>query len=275
MSAILHVGTSAGGARAKAVVAINKARTVIRSGQVDCPPDFEHYLIKLDGVEEHKSTNETFGDPKGYGRMEYAYYLMAKDAGINMSESELLIEGARAHFITRRYDRTGNQKHHYTSLCAMDHADFKTPGAYSYEQLLVIARKLRLPRADAIEIFRRMVFNIVARNHDDHTKNFGFLLHDENSRWRLSPAFDVAYSYKPGSRWVNDHQLTLNGKRDNFTKADVLGFARLIHNFREANDIVEQVTSTVSRWQEYSERAGVFAELSAEIHRNLRLNLIV
>jgi len=164
MNALFQVGTSAGGARAKALVAVNADRTRIRSGQVAAPAGFEHYLLKFDGVEEHRVSSEVFGDPKGFGRMEYAYYLMAQDAGINMSPSELLIDGVRAHFMTRRFDRSGNHKHHYISLCAMDHADYKAPGSYSYEQLLRVARQLRLPREDAVEIYRRMVFNVVARN---------------------------------------------------------------------------------------------------------------
>ena len=271
MQAILQVGTSAGGARAKAVIAVNAGRTQIRSGQVDAPEGFEHYLLKFDGVEEHKADAETFGDPQGYGRMEYAYYLMAKDAGINISDSELLIEGGRAHFMTRRFDRTGNRKRHYVSLCAMDHADYKKPGRYSYEQLLSVARQLRLPREDAIEIFRRMVFNVIARNHDDHTKNFGFLLDGFDSHWRLSPAFDVAYSYKKGSPWVDRHQLSLNGKRDDFVHDDLMAVARLISNFREARKIIDQVSEVVRQWQHYAESAQVFLPLQQEVQRNLRL----
>jgi len=166
MSALFQVGTSAGGARAKALIAINKERTEIRSGQIDAPEGFDHYLLKFDGIEEQKTESEIFGDPKGFGRMEYAYYLMAKDAGINIQDSELLIHNGLAHFMTKRFDRlehisaTGkinqNRKVHYASLCAMDHADYKQPGAYSYEQLLAISRQLRLPRADAIEIYRRI-----------------------------------------------------------------------------------------------------------------------
>ena len=273
MNAILQVGTSAGGARAKALVAINAERSEIRSGQVDAPEGFEHYLLKLDGVQERNIDTETFGDPRGFGRMEYAYYLMAVDAGLTMSPSELLLEGERAHFLTKRFDRSGNRKHHYVSLCAMDHADYKKPGSYSYEQLLSTARKLRLPRADAIEIYRRMVFNVVARNHDDHSKNFGFLLNSPNSDWRLSPAFDVAYSYKPGSPWVNSHQLSANGKRDDFTRADLLKIANLINNFREAEGIIEQVIVTVSKWREYAEEAGVSSELRERIQGNLCLGV--
>ncbi len=272
MHAILQVGTSAGGARAKALVAINEERTQLRSGQVDAPAGFEHYLLKFDGVEEHKADSESFGDPQGFGRMEYAYYLMATDAGLNMSPSELLIEGPRAHFMTRRFERAGNRKLHYISLCAMAHADYRKPGAYSYEQLLAVARQLRLPRQDAVEIFRRMVFNVVARNHDDHTKNFGFLLDDAQASWRLSPAFDVAYSYKKGSPWVDTHQMSINGKRDHFARDDLLAVAALIGNFsREAKDIIEGVREVVRQWPDYARRAGVAAPLREQIQQNLRL----
>lgn len=278
MQAILQVGTSAGGARAKALVAVNADRTQIRSGQVDAPEGFEHYLLKFDGVEEHKTDSESFGDPRGFGRMEYAYYLMAKETGINLSPSELLLEGGRAHFMTRRFDREGNRKLHYASLCAMDHADYKKPGTYSYEQLFAVARQLKLPRADAIEIFRRMVFNVIARNHDDHTKNFGFLLDgpalkgSRGQQWRLSPAFDIAYSYKPGSPWVDSHQLSLNGKRDNFERNDLLVVAGLIGNFaREAPKIIDQVLAVVSQWPYYANQAEVFPDLQAEVQANLRL----
>ena len=276
MSALFQVGTSAGGARAKALVAVNADRTQLRSGQVDAPPGFEHYLLKFDGVEEHKHDSEVFGDPKGFGRMEYAYYLMALDAGINMSPSELLIDGQRAHFMTKRFDRTsgkeGNKKIHYVSLCAMDHADYKKPGSYSYEQLLSVARQLKLPRQDAIDIYRRMVFNVIARNHDDHSKNIGFLLGSENSSWRLAPAFDLAYSYKKDSPWVNSHQMTVNGKRDNFVRDDLLAVGTLIGNFKkESQHIIDEVLSVVKKWDDYAKQAGVFEGLSKVIKKNHRL----
>lgn len=274
LTGLLQVGTSAGGARAKALVAINQARTEIRSGQVEAPAGFEHYLLKFDGVVEHSSGRETFGDPQGFGRMEYAYYLMAKDAGISISPCELLMDGERAHFLTKRFDRLGNHKLHYQSLCAMDHADYKKPGHYSYEQLFAVARKLRLSRAEAIEIFRRMVFNLVARNQDDHSKNIGFILPGPRTQWQLSPAFDLAYSYKPGSPWVNSHQLSLNGKRDQFTRADLLSAAKLISNFqREAEEIIEQVLAVVSRWKDYARKVAVDKKLAQEIENNLRLDL--
>jgi serine/threonine-protein kinase HipA len=272
MTALFQVGTSAGGARAKALVAVNLDRTQLRSGQVDAPPGFEHYLLKFDGVEEHKVSSEAFGDPKGFGRMEYAYYLMASDVGINVSPSELLIEGERAHFMTKRFDRDHNRKRHYVSLCAMDHADYKKPGAYSYEQLLAVARQLKLPRRDAIEIYRRMVFNVIARNHDDHTKNTGFILDSISSTWRLAPAFDLAYSYKKSSPWVNSHQMSLNGKRDNFSKEDLLAVASLIGNFKkESLQIIDEVMAVVSNWNDYANKAEVFDELSQVIKQNHRL----
>lgn len=275
LNGILQVGTSAGGARAKALIAMNSTRTEIRSGQIDAPEGFEHYLLKFDGIVEHSTNQETFGDPQGFGRMEYAYYLMAKDAGIAISPCELLLDGQRAHFLTKRFDRIGNYKLHYQSLCAMDHADYKKPGQYSYEQLFSVARQLRLKRADAVEIYRRMVFNIVARNHDDHTKNTGFLLAGPREQWQLAPAFDIAYSYKAGSPWVNSHQLSLNGKRDDFTRDDLLQAATLISNFtKEAKQIIQQVTEIVSSWENYAETAEVDKSFIKTIKDNLRLNLI-
>ncbi len=271
MKAILQVGTSAGGARAKAVVAVNKERSHIRSGQRDAPEGFEHYLLKLDGVEERKTDSETFGDPQGFGRLEYAYYLMARDAGIAISDSELLVEGPRAHFMTRRFDRIGNRKLHYGSLCALDHADYKKPGTYSYEQLLAVARRLKLPREDAIEIFRRMVFNVIGRNHDDHSKNFGFILAGPGATWRLSPAFDVVYSYRKDSPWVAAHQMSLNGKREHFSREDIMAVAKLIGNFREAPKIIQRVLEVVSEWPAYAKQAGVFEPLQQEVASNLRV----
>lgn len=274
MMALYQIGTSAGGARAKVLIAVNQERSEFRSGQVDAPAGFEHYLLKLDGVEQHKTDSETFGDPQGFGRMEYAYYLMAKEAGITISPSELLIEGERAHFISKRFDRDGNRKRHVVSLCAMDHADYKKAGAYSYEQLLAVARRLKLPRQDAIEIYRRMVFNIVARNHDDHTKNTSFTLDDVNSQWRLSPAFDLAYSYKKGSPWVNSHQMSVNGKREGFVREDLLAVGALIGNFKkEAKQIIEDTINVVSDWHVYAKKADVFDLLAKEIKQNHRLNL--
>lgn len=268
--ALFQVGTSAGGARPKAIIGINKARTEIRSGQIDLPEGFEHYLLKFDGVSERSRTKETFGEPQGFGRMEYAYYRMAKDAGINMSDCELLMDGVRAHFMTKRFDRIGNKKVHYQSLCAMDHADYKMPGHYSYEQLFSLMRSMKLSRAQALELYRRMVFNIVARNHDDHTKNFGFILNEQH-KWELAPAFDMAYSYKPGSKWLNSHQMSLNGKRDDFTRKDLLAPAEKFK--KEANQIIDEIIEIVSQWPKYAKEAEVFPDFIREIQNTHELGL--
>ncbi|MDO3381094.1 type II toxin-antitoxin system HipA family toxin [Gilvimarinus algae] len=274
MSHLLQVGTSAGGARPKAVIAVNADRTQILSGQVEAPPGFEHYLLKFDGVVEYRQDRETFGDPQGYGLMEYAYYLMALDCGLDMSPSELLEENGRAHFMTRRFDRERNQKYHILTLCAMAHADFKQPGAFSYEELLSVARQLNLSVEEQRQIYRRMVFNVIARNHDDHTKNTAFYV-DDDLRWRLAPAYDIAYSYKPGSPWVNSHQLSINGKRDGFTRGDLLQVAKLITRFndRQATAVIDETIAVIAQWKDYANRAGVFAPFADEIFANLRLQL--
>ena len=276
MDNLFQIGTSAGGARAKAVIAINKKRTSIRSGQLTAPKGYEHFLLKFDGVSEKRSVSEIFSDPKGFGIMEYAYYLMARDAGIDISYSELLKEKNRAHFITRRFDRTGNEKTHFLTLCGMDHADFKRPGSYSYEELFSVARRLHLSRNDAIEIFRRMVFNVISRNQDDHAKNIGFLLEKDTGKWRLAPAYDVAYSYRKDSPWVASHQMSVNGKRDRFNRHDlqVVGTS-CIGNFsgKDADRIIDSVIDVVKKWEFYAEETGVFPWLRGEIKKHLRLNI--
>jgi serine/threonine-protein kinase HipA len=273
LEALFQIGTSAGGARPKAVIAVNAARTSVLSGQIDVPEGYEHYLIKFDGVDEHSAGKETFDDPKGFGRMEYAYFKMARDAGINIMHCELLERGGLAHFMTKRFDRIGRKKLHYQSLCAMDHADYRQPGLYSYEELLQTMRRLRLPRTDAVELYRRMVFNVVARNQDDHTKNFGFMI-TEDGDWSLAPAFDIAYSYKQDSQWINSHNLSINGKRDDFTRADLLAVGKGISNFyTDAELIINEVTSVVARWEEYASEAEVFPKLQKLIAGNIRLNL--
>ncbi len=276
MDNLFQLGTSAGGARAKAVIAINKSRTSIRSGQLTAPKGYEHFLLKFDGVSEKKSASEIFSDPKGFGIMEYAYYLMAVDAGIDISYSELLMEKNRAHFITRRFDRTGNKKSHFLTLCGMDHADFKKPGTYSYEELFSVARKLHLSRSEAIELFRRMVFNVISRNQDDHAKNIGFMLEKETGVWRLAPAYDVAYSYRKDSPWVAFHQMSINGKRDNFSRHDLheVGTS-CIGKFskKDADSIIDSVIDVVKKWNHYADETGVFPWLRDEIKQHLRLNI--
>lgn len=273
MLALLSVGTSAGGARPKAVLAFNESLTQVRSGQSQVPEGFTHYLMKFDGVSEHNTNKETFGDPMGFGAMEYVYSIMAKNCGIHMMPCKLLNEGDRRHFLTQRFDRQGNEKIHVQSLNGIAHVDYKMPGSYSYEQLIMLARELRLSPQEAMELFKRMVFNIVARNHDDHSKNFAFIL--EDGKWKLAPAYDLAFSYKPGSAWVNSHWMALGGKRDNFELNDFLAFEKLSPIFTRAKIIstIEEITEQVSQWRRLASNENVPEKLIAEVETNLRLNL--
>ena len=248
---IIRVGTSAGGNRPKAVLAFNPETKEVRSGQVSALPGFEYWVLKFDGV-----TDQSLGDPAGYGRIEYAYYKMATAARINMMKCQLLEEDGRAHFMTQRFDRTRNgDKLHMLSLCAMAHFDFNSPGAYSYEQVFQVMRQLRLPYKDAEQQFRRMVFNVVARNQDDHTKNISFLM-DKNGVWRLSPAYDVIYSYNPAGPWTSMHQMSIAGKRDQFTRDDLNGIGQEM-NIKSSNKIIDEIVETVSDWPSYAKDAGV------------------
>lgn len=269
---ILRVGTSAGGARAKAVIAWNRQTNEVRSGQIEAGTGFDYWLLKFDGVTGNK--DKELEDPKGYGAIEYAYYLMAKAAGINMSECRLLEEGGRRHFMTRRFDRLdGGEKLHMQSLCALAHFDFNSAGAYSYEQALLTIRQLNLPMATVEEQFRRMAFNIIARNQDDHVKNIAFLM-DKTGQWSLAPAFDVIYSHNPAGDWTATHQMTMNGKRDGFTLADFRAFAKNAMMKRgRAESIVEEVLAAVSKWPDFAEQAQVANNWRKQIQKNLRLDL--
>jgi serine/threonine-protein kinase HipA len=273
MLSLLSVGMSAGGARPKAVLAFNDDFTQVRSGQVNAAKGFTHHIMKFDGVSEHRQGQETFGDPQGYGAMEYVYYLMATQCGINMMPTRLLDEGSRRHFVTQRFDRLGNDKVHVQTLNGLAHVDYKRPGSYSYAEVFGIARQLRVPAKDAEELLRRLVFNIVARNHDDHSKNFSFMLVDK--QWRLSPAYDLAYSYKPGSQWVNSHWMSLNGKRDTFTRDDIYSLETLIPSFsrKKINRVIDKTIEQVSQWSTLATEQDVPKSLATEIASNLRLQL--
>jgi serine/threonine-protein kinase HipA len=267
---ILKVGTSAGGARAKAVISWHPVSNEVRSGQVAAGEGFEYWLLKFDGVSGNK--DKELEDPKGYGAIEYAYYLMAKEAGITMSESRLLEENGRRHFMTRRFDRlAGGEKLHMQSLCALAHFDFNNAGAYGYEQALLAMRQLQLPMAAIEEQFRRMAFNIVARNQDDHVKNIAFLM-DKQGQWSLAPAFDVTYSYNPSGAWTSMHQMTLNGKRDAFTLEDFKDCAKSALMKRgRAEAILDEVVAAVMQWPTFAEAANVSAEWQAQIRHTHRL----
>jgi serine/threonine-protein kinase HipA len=265
LSEILKIGTSAGGARAKAVIAYNKATGEIKSGQANAPIGFEHWLLKLDGV-----TDAQFGESYGYGRVEFAYYLMAKDCGIDMMDSELLEENGRAHFMTKRFDRDGNNiKHHIQTWCGMQHLDFQELYSYSYEQLFQTMRLLRLTYPEAEQMFKRMVFNVLATNYDDHTKNFSFRL-KKGGRWELSPAYDICYSYDPNNVWVNQLTLSINGKHKNITTADFMTIA-IANNIKKAEQLIEEIKSTVRDWEKYAKKANVRPDLAQLIKTNLNV----
>ena len=269
---ILKVGTSAGGARAKAVIAWNPTTNEVRSGQVATAAGFEYWLLKFDGVKGNR--DKELDDPQGYGSIEYAYSKMAKAAGIRMTDCRLFEENGRRHFMTRRFDRLPDGgKLHMQSLGAMAHFDFNAAGAHSYEQAMLTIRQLSLGMDDIDEQFRRMAFNIVARNQDDHVKNIAFLM-DRKGRWSLAPAFDVTYSFNPDGDWTSRHQMTLNGKRDRFTLADFKQCAKACSMKRgRAKAIVDQVRTAVENWRDFAEQAGVEEVLQTKIQSQLRLEL--
>ena len=266
---ILRVGTSAGGAKPKAIIAYNEQTNEVRSGQVKAPEGFGYWLLKFDGVtySEHGSVME---NPKGIGNVEYAYYKMAQACGIGMAECRLLDEGDNYHFMTRRFDRTNNgDKIHMQTVAGLAHLD--RDQRHSYEEIFGIIRKMNLPMEASQQLFRRMVFNVVARNNDDHTKNFSFLM-DRNGKWQLAPAYDLCYSYKPGGRWIGQHQLSLNGKQDEFTRQDLLTVGENM-GIRRCNEIIEEVVESVSSWNTIAKDCGVRENHIAEIEKSLLLTL--
>ena len=270
---ILRVGTSAGGARAKAIIAWNQQTDEVRSGQVKAGKDFSYWLLKFDGVSGNR--DKELDDPAGYGLIEHAYYHMAKKAGIGMEESRLLKENGRSHFMTRRFDRTDSgQKIHMQSFCAMEHFDFKKAGAHSYEQALRTIRKLGMPMVAIEEQFRRMAFNIIGRNQDDHVKNIAFLM-DKLGNWSLSPAFDMTYSHNPQGDWTSRHQMSLNGKRDDFTIEDFKACAKNVSLKRgRAEEIVRQVREAVLQWKNFADKSGVPPEVADCIARAHRTEIL-
>lgn len=264
LSQIISVGTSAGGARAKAVIAWNRETNEVRSGQAETSKGFEHWLIKFSGVAGNKDKEDE--DREDFGIIEYAYYLMAKEAGINMSECRILDDGKNSHFMTKRFDRDdkGN-KFHMQTLCAMAHMDFNQAGVYSYEQLFSILNKIGTHHKDSVEAFKRMLFNIYAFNCDDHTKNISFLM-DKSGQWKLSPAYDVSFSYNPNGLWTSSHQMTVNGKRKNFTESDFDTCAKLGNlSDREVKNAISDVKSALSDWKSIAKNAGLSKKRTDEI----------
>jgi serine/threonine-protein kinase HipA len=270
LAQILRVGTSAGGARAKAVVGWNPRTLEVRSGQLDLPAGFSHWILKFDGVRGNR--DRELDDPAGYGLVEYAYSEMARAAGIEMSECRVHAEGQHHHFMTRRFDRSGGSgRIHMLSLGAIAHFDFNQPGAYSYEQAFAVAEQLELPASSREQLFRRMVFNLVARNQDDHVKNIAFLM-DPAGKWTLSPAFDVTYSYNREGRFTSRHQMTVNGKRSDFVVQDLVAAAQhaLLPRGR-ARRILEQAVDVVAGWDVFAAGAGVPAAMASRIADTHRL----
>jgi serine/threonine-protein kinase HipA len=258
------VGTSAGGARAKAVIAWNQTTNEVRSGQVRAGDGFGYWLLKFDGVSGNK--DKELDDPRGYSLIEYAYALMASAAGIEMMECRLLNEGGRSHFMTKRFDRTeSGGKLHMLSLGALAHYDYNLAGGYSYEQAFDVMRRLELPMQSVEQQFTRMAFNIVARNQDDHVKNIAFLM-DRSGAWSLSPAYDVTYAWNPSGRWTATQQMSMNGRRDGFTADDFVACGKTVALKRgRALEILSEVQDAVKRWPEFAARAEVAPDTTARI----------
>lgn len=264
---ILRLGTSAGGQRAKAIIAYNKETGEVRSGQIDAPEGFDYYLIKLDGV----SAEAGFKKTENHGRLEYSFSELVKRCGIDMTECSLIEENGRAHFLTRRFDREKGKKIHMQTLCGMAHYDFRFQRGYSYEQVFNVMRRLRLPYSQAQEMFRRMVFNVVLRNQDDHTKNISFLM-DPDSQWRLSPAYDIGFAYNPAGAWTRTHQMSINGKIDDLTRKDLLECAA-VNNIKNAPEIIDHICEVASGWPALAKECGVPQAMIDAIVPHLLLKL--
>lgn len=248
---ILRLGTSAGGQRAKAIIAYNKDTGEVRSGQVDAPVGFDYYLIKLDGV----SATAGFKETENFGRLEYSFAKLVRACGIDMTECSLIEENGRAHFLTKRFDRVGGEKVHMQTLCGIAHYDYRLLRGYSYEQAFNIMRGLHLSYKEAQEMYRRVVFNVVVRNQDDHTKNISFLM-DKQGKWRLSPAYDMGYAYNPKGAWTSAHQMSINGKFDDITRADLLELAAR-NNIRNASQIIDEVCDACALWPRIAKECEV------------------
>ena len=269
MTDILQVGTSAGGARAKAVIAWNPDTNEVRSGQTTTPKGFDYWLIKFDGVGNNR--DKELADPQGYGLIEYAYSKMARDCGIIMSECRMFEEGDRHHFMTKRFDRINGDKLHMQSLGALAHLDFNMAGAHSYEQAFDVMRRLDMSATSIEELYRRMVFNVIARNQDDHVKNIAFLM-NRQGQWSLAPAYDITYSYQPSGQWTNNHQMTINTKNDNFTLDDFKKCSEVALLKRgRYKTILREINKVVSNWCNYADDVNVNPEHRDKIQTALRL----
>jgi len=270
---ILRVGTSAGGARAKAILAWNPKTNEFRSGQVKISSGFEYWIMKFDGVSNNR--DKELSDPQGYGMIEYAYYLLAVKAGIEMTECRLHHEGGRSHFMTKRFDRNvDGTKIHMQSLCAIAHVDFNEPALYSYEQTIQTMKRLGLSQSDLEQQVLRSMFNVVGRNHDDHVKNIAFLM-NRRGDWKLSPAFDVSYAYDPMGYWTSQHQMSINGKRDLISKQDVISLAKLAGiKSNRALEMLDRVITTMKSWPEVAGNVGIAEDRIRKIQAAHRISLL-
>ena len=267
---ILRVGTSAGGARAKAILAWNPNTNEFRSGQINIDKGFEHWLMKFDGVKDNNSMELQI--PLGYGKIEYAYHLMAIEAGIKMTSCRLHKEGGRSHFMTKRFDRTNSgNKLHMQSLGAIAHYDYNQSDAYSYEQAIKVIKRLKLSHEDVKQQVIRTIFNIVCRNHDDHVKNIAFIM-NRKGVWSLSPAYDISYSWDPNGKWTHQHQMSVNGKRTDIKRSDIVEYADFsgIKKF-QANEMIDKVVETAKNWPDIAHEAGISDNRISEINNHLLL----
>jgi len=272
IKAILTIGTSAGGARPKAIIAYNDATGQVRSGQIQAGDGFGYWLLKFDGVS--RAGDHGLADPKGWCAVEYAYSVMARAAGVHMSECRLLEEHGRRHFMTRRFDRgRDGGKLHMQTVGALEHVSYNEPGTYSYEQALLLVRRLGLDAASVEQLFRRMVFNVIARNQDDHVKNIAFLM-DHSGAWSLAPAYDLTWAWQPGNRWLDRHQMSINGKREDLTVADLRAVARVAGLKRgRAETILAEVVEAVGRWPAIARETNIDEAMTEQIARSHRLSL--
>ncbi len=263
---IIQLGTSAGGARAKAIVALNPSTHEVRSGQFDIPDGFEAWLLKLDGV----TSFQDLGTTQTYGRIEYAYHLMALDAGVQMSPCRLLEENGRAHFMTKRFDRgPGGQRHHMQTLCSIAHMDYNLIGVHAYEQLFNTILAMKLGDAAMLQTLRRMVFNVAAANCDDHPKNFSFLIRQGGTKWELAPAYDLTFAYNPANKWVSQHLMSVNGKFQSIKRDDVRAVADAYGMLAHVDGIIDAVQTAIDRWDRHADAAGVPAAQRAPIAAEL------
>lgn len=267
---ILRIGTSAGGARAKALIAIKRGQNhkieEIRPGDIMQANGYSYWLLKIDGANE-----QSLGEGEGMGKIEFAYYKLAKEAGIEISESTLYEENDRFHFLTKRFDRTSNgEKIHTQTFGALAGLDYKVQKVSSYETLFRLMKRLQLPHKQYEQQYRRMLFNVIARNHDDHVKNFSFMM-NKDGRWQISPAYDICFSYSPGGTWTSVHQSSINGKYDNFTKNDLLNFAKTF-GIKKANNILEEVITAVNQWPRIAAEIDIPKEKIQYINNHLRTN---